>query len=81
MRLFLAAAEDVRDPCAANTRHDLGDLLAIAFMSVIFGATSCAEPATFGRAKVRFVQHFLKLKYAVPSHETFSALYRMIDPR
>ena len=50
MHLFLSAFEDVPDPRAENTRHDLGELLVIAFISVLCGATSCAEMAAFGRA-------------------------------
>ena len=49
MHLFLSAFEDVPDPRAENTRHDLGELLVIAFVSVLCGAASCAEMAAFGR--------------------------------
>ena len=81
MHLFLSAFEDVPDPRAENTRHDLGELLVIAFISVLCGATSCAEMAAFGRAKEGVFRGFLKLKHAVPSHDTFSAVFRMIDPK
>ncbi|TCM78990.1 IS4 family transposase [Rhodovulum steppense] len=73
--------EDVPDPRAENARHDLGELLVIAFVSVLCGATSCAEMAAFGRAKESVFRHFLKLKHAVPSHDTFSVVFRMIDPK
>jgi len=43
MHLFLTAFEDVPDPRAGNTRHDLGELLVIAFVSVLCGAT-CLTP-------------------------------------
>jgi predicted transposase YbfD/YdcC len=81
MHLFLSAFEDVPDPRAENARHDLGELLVIAFVSVLCGATSCAEMAAFGRAKESVFSGFLKLKHAVPSHDTFSAVFRMIDPK
>jgi predicted transposase YbfD/YdcC len=81
MHLFLTAFEDVPDPRAENTRHDLGELLVIAFVSVLCGATSCAEMAAFGRAKESVFRGFLKLRHAVPSHDTFSAVFRMIDPK
>lgn len=71
MHLFLSAFEDVPDPRAENTRHDLGELLVIALVSVRCGATSCAEMAAFGRAKESVFRGFLKLKHAVPSHDTF----------
>ena len=78
---ILSAFEDVPDPRAENTRHDLGELLVIAFVSVLCGATSCAEMAAFGRAKESVFRGVLKLKHAVPSHDTFSAVFRMIDPK
>ena len=81
MDIFLSAFDDVPDPRAENTRHDLGELLVIAFVSVLCGATSCAEMAAFGRAKQRVFSGFLKLKHAIPSHDTFSAVFRMIDPK
>jgi hypothetical protein len=43
MHLFLTAFEDVPDPRAGNTRHVPGELLIIAFVSVLCGASSCAE--------------------------------------
>jgi hypothetical protein len=43
MHLFLTAFEDVPDPRAGNTRHVPGELLVIAFVSVLCGASSCAE--------------------------------------
>jgi predicted transposase YbfD/YdcC len=81
MHLFLSAFEDVPDPRAGNTRHDLGELLVIAFVSVLCGATSCAEMAAFGSSKERVFRDFLKLRHATPSHDTFSAVFRMIDPK
>ena len=37
--------------------------------------------ADFGRAKEHVFRGFLKLKHAIPSHDTFSTVFRMIDPR
>lgn len=81
MRMFLSAFEDVPDPRTENARHDLGELLVIAFLSVLYGATSCAEMAAFGREKESVFRGFLKLKHAVPSQDTFSAVFRVIDPK
>ena len=81
MHIFLSAFDDVPDPRAGNARHDLGELLVIAFVSVLCGATSCAEMSAFGRAKENIFRDFLKLKHAIPSHDTFSVVFRMIDPK
>ena len=81
MHVFLSAFDTVPDPRASNARHDLGELLVIAFVSVLCGSASCAEMAAFGRAKESFFRGFLKLKHAIPSHDTFSEVFRMIDPK
>jgi predicted transposase YbfD/YdcC len=81
MQIFLSAFDAIPDPRAKNVRHDLGELLVIAFVSVLCGSVSCAEMAAFGRAKESFFRDFLKLKHAIPSHDTFSEVFRMIDPK
>ena len=81
MQIFLSAFEDVPDPRASNARYELGELLVIAFVSVLCGSSSCAEMAAFGRAKEHLFRDFLKLKHAIPSHDTFSDVFRMIDPK
>jgi predicted transposase YbfD/YdcC len=81
MEFFLTELKDVPDPRASNARHDLCELLVVAFVSVLCGATSCAEMAAFGRSKERVFRDFLKLKHSIPSHDTFSTVFRMIDPK
>jgi predicted transposase YbfD/YdcC len=81
MHIFLSAFDDVPDPRGENARHDLGELLVIAFVSVLCGATSCAEMSAFGRAKESIFRDFLKLRHAIPSHDTFSTVFGMIDPK
>ena len=81
MQLFIAAFESVADPRAENTRQDLVELLIIAFIAVLCGARSCSEMAEFGREKIRLLKRFLKLKHGVPSHDTFSTVLRMLDPK
>ena len=53
MQLFLAAFQSVPDPRAENTRHDLVEILIIAFIAVLCGAQNCSEMAEFGRAKIK----------------------------
>jgi len=81
MDIFLSAFEEVPDPRADNARHDFCELLVVAFVAVLCGATSCAEMADFGRAKEHVFRGFLKLKHAIPSHDTFSMVFRLIDPK
>jgi len=81
MNTFLAAFDHIPDPRAENARHDLRELLVVAFVSVLCGATSCAEMSSFGRAKAHIFRGFLRLRHAIPSHDTFSMVFRMIDPK
>ena len=81
MQIFVSAFEDVPDPRASNARYDLGEVLVIAFVSVLCGSSSCAEMAAFGRAKEHVFRDFLRLKHAIPSHDTFCDVFRMIDPK
>ena len=81
MHIVLSAFDDIPDPRAEKARHDLGERLVIAFVSVLCGATSCAEMSAFGRAKESIFRDFLKLKHAIPSHDTVSTVFRMIDPK
>lgn len=81
MQLFLAAFQRVPDPRALNVRHNLAELLIIAFLAVLCGATDCVGMEAFGHAKQAFLKRFLKLKYGIPSHDTFSTVLRMIDPK
>jgi len=36
--------------------------------------------AVFGRAKEPFLRQFLRLEHGIPSHDTFSRVFRLLDP-
>ena len=81
MDIFLAAFDDIPDPRADNARHDLCELPVLGFVAVLCGASNCAGMAAFGRAKEHVFRGFLKLRPAIPSHDTDPAVFAMIDPR
>ncbi|MTW19342.1 ISAs1 family transposase [Rhodoplanes serenus] len=64
-----------------NARHDLVELLFIAFVAVLCGAKTFFEMAEFGRSKTPFFKNVLGLAHGVPSHDTFSAVFRMLAPK
>lgn len=80
MRGFISIFEDVEDPRAENARHNLLELLFIALAGVLCGAESCADMADFGEAKEDVLREVLKLEHGVPSHDTFSRVFRLLDP-
>lgn len=81
MQLFMRAFQSVPDPRADNVRHDLVEILVVAFLAVLCGATNCSEMAEFGCTKIKFLKRFLRLKHGIPSHDTFSNVLRIIDPK
>jgi len=81
MDRFAECFEDLPDPRADNALHDLTELLFIALMATLCGATSCTDMALFARLKAYLWQDMLELKHGLPSHDTFSRVFRMLDPQ
>ena len=81
MDIFRAAFDDIPDPRVDSARHDLCERPVVGFAAGLCGATSCAGMADFGRAKEHVIRGFLKLRHAIPSHDTDPTVFRMIDPR
>ena len=52
----------------------------IALCTVLSGGEDCTDMAEFARAKLGFLRGFLKLEHGAPSHDTFSRLFRLLDP-
>jgi predicted transposase YbfD/YdcC len=81
MERFAECFEDLPDPRADNALHDLTELLFIALLATLCGATSCTDMALFARMKAYLWQDVLVLKNGLPSHDTFSRVFRMLDPQ
>lgn len=77
---FAAVFEDLQDPRDDNARHDLHEILMIALCTVLCGGEDCSDMALFGRAKEPFLRQFLTLRHGIPSHDTFSRVFRLLDP-
>lgn len=81
MGLFLDCFGDLQDPRRGNARrHDLLELLTIALAASLCGAESCVDFELFARSKEPFLREFLVLRGGFPSHDTFSRLFRLLDP-
>jgi predicted transposase YbfD/YdcC len=77
---FRSIFADLEDPRTGNAqRHDLHEILVIALCTV-FGGEDCSDMALFGRAKEPFLRQFLRLEHGIPSHDTFSRVFRLLDP-
>jgi predicted transposase YbfD/YdcC len=78
---FSAIFSGLADPRTGNARrHDLCELLMIAFCACLCGETTCTDMAEFAEDKEPFLREFLTLKNGLPSHDTFSRLFRLLDP-
>jgi len=81
MGWFATRFEDLPDPRTGNaTRHNLLDLLTIALTATICGAESCVDFADFARDRATLFASFLELPGGLPSHDTFSRLFHLLDP-
>lgn len=69
------------DPRAANKQHDLMEVLMIALCASLCGAKSCVDMEMFARAREEDLKQFLTLKHGAPSHDTFSTIFRHLDPK
>jgi len=80
MRSFGLFFASVPDPRAANARHDLAELLFISFAAVLCGAENCQDMADFGADRAASLRKVLRLRGGIPSHDTFSRVFRLLDP-
>ena len=81
MERFRACFAELADPRTGNVqRHELLEILLIALCATLCGAESCVDIALFGRAKEPLLRRLLRLPGGVPSHHTFSRLFRLLDP-
>lgn len=80
MEGFFSSFSIISDPRAANAQHDLMEVLFVALSAVLCGAKTCTEMALFGRSKEEALREVLKLPHGIPSHDTFSKLFRRLEP-
>jgi predicted transposase YbfD/YdcC len=80
MPKFAKIFRSLPDPRAANALHELLEILVIALAAVLCGATTATDMALFGRSKEKLLRQFLRLEHGTPSHDTFSRVFRALDP-
>src|ERR1019366_2362246 len=78
---FGACWEGLEDPRSGNAAlHEFHELLMIALCCVLCGGQGAVDMALFAEAKEPFLRSFLTLANGLPSHDTFSRLFRNLDP-
>jgi predicted transposase YbfD/YdcC len=81
MRKLKRMFRPLKDPRARNARHDLVEVLVIALAATLAGAKSCTEFEFFGKGREALLRRFLELQHGIPSHDTFSNVFRALDPQ
>lgn len=62
-------------------RYPLKEIVAIAICAVLGGAESWVQVAAFGQCKRAWFERFLELENGIPSHDTFSRVFALLDPQ
>jgi predicted transposase YbfD/YdcC len=81
MRNFSKIFRGLDDPRAANALHELVEVLFIALAAVLCGAKGATDMALFGRSKEGLLRQRLRLEHGIPSHDTFSRVFRLLEPQ
>jgi hypothetical protein len=78
---FFECWEGLDDPRTGNASlHDFHEILAIAMRAILCGGQGSVDMGLFAKSKEPFLRGFLNLENGMPSHDTFSRLFRMLDP-
>src|SRR3972149_4526992 len=80
MSSMIAIFREVRDPRDMNARHDLAEVLFVALAATLCGAKSCVEIAEFVDGREEDLKEIVSLRHGAPSHDTFSRVFRLLDP-
>jgi len=80
MQSFIAILREVRDPRDINARHPVASILFLTLAATLCGAKSSVDAAEFAQAHEEELSTIVNLPYGAPSHDTFSRLFRLLDP-
>ena len=81
MEGFAACFAELADPRGPNVLHDRREIMFIALLATLCGATNCCDMAWLARLKAELLRTVLKLKHGLPSHDSFSRVFRLLDPK
>jgi predicted transposase YbfD/YdcC len=71
---------DMKDPrVQGRCDHLLVEIMLIAVCAVLCGANTWSEVEEFGRTKEQWLRQYLSLPGGIPSHDTFSRVFRLVD--
>ena len=71
--------QEIEDPRADNSTHDLASILMISLLATISGARNYSGMAEYAKLKQEFLAGFLPVADAVPSASTFQRVFRAME--
>jgi hypothetical protein len=84
MAALLSILREVNDPRDFNARHNLGMILFVSLVvslaATLCGAKSCVDIADFAAGREEDLREIIDLPHGPPSHDTFSRVFRLLDP-
>lgn len=80
METLITVLREVRDPRDQNARHICASMLFVSLMATLCGAKSCVDIADFCAANVADLSQIVDLPHGAPKHDSFSRLFRLLDP-
>lgn len=80
METLISIFREVRDPRDFNARHDLASMLFVALAGTLCGAKTCVDIADFVAANQADLAEMVDLRHGPPSHDSFSRVFRLLDP-
>ena len=80
MQSYISILREVHDPRDINARHPVGTVLFLTLAATLCGAKSCVEVSDFAAGREKELSEIVDLPYGAPSHDTFSRLFRLLDP-
>jgi len=81
METIVTIFREVRDPRDANARHDCASMLFATLVAMLCGCKSCVQISDFCEANLDELSEFVDFAHGAPSHDCFSRLFRLLDPR
>lgn len=82
MASLITTLAGISDPRTGNApRHGVLDILVIALAASVCGAESCVDFAEFAEDREELLREFPGLENGLPGHDTFSRVFRPLDPQ
>ena len=78
LRIIFNGLEDPRKSNA--TRRDFHEMPAISVLSSLCGGQTCVDMADFAKNNEGLLRRFMRPEHGPPSRDSFSRLFRMLDP-